>query len=155
MCNPGKLPTSRCVAGSRAPPLGSGPVSLGTALVIQGSSALTHTLLAHGLIDRINLLVYPVLLGKGKRFFSDDAKPSALKLESSKTGSSGVTVLSYTPSGPVKTGSFATGTPCLVTISGSRVSATSSSNFRHFALNSPAAIVFGSKIIVIIKPYSH
>ena len=83
----------------------------GPTLLIQGSSVLTHTLFAAGLIDRINLLVYPVVLGKGKRFFSDSAKPSALKLESSVTSPSGVVVNSYTSAGPVKTGSFAHSAP--------------------------------------------
>jgi dihydrofolate reductase len=83
----------------------------GPDLLIQGSSVLIHTLLANGLIDRITLLVYPVMLGRGKRLFSDTAKPTALKLESSKTGPSGIMANTYTPAGPAKTGSLGIDNP--------------------------------------------
>jgi dihydrofolate reductase len=79
----------------------------GPDLLIQGSSMLTQTLLKNDLIDRIQLLVFPVVLGSGKRFFGDGAKAMALKLENSKTSPSGVTLSTYTPAGAVKTGSFA------------------------------------------------
>ncbi len=78
----------------------------GPDLLTQGSSVLIQTLLEHGLIDEINLLIFPVVLGSGKRFFGDGAKGTALKLERSKTTPSGVTVNTYTPAGAVKTGSF-------------------------------------------------
>jgi dihydrofolate reductase len=80
----------------------------GPDILIQGSSGLIQTLLKNELIDQINLLVFPVLLGTGKRFFGDgtSTKPSALKLERSKTSPSGVTVITYSPTGAVKTGSF-------------------------------------------------
>ena len=42
-----------------------------SALVVWGSSTLTPVLLEHGLADEVLLLVYPILLGTGKRFFSD------------------------------------------------------------------------------------
>ncbi len=83
----------------------------GPDLLIQGSSVLIQTLLEHDLIDRINLLVFPVVLGSGKRFFSDGAKGMALSLESSKTSPSGVTINRYTPAGSVKTGSFESQAP--------------------------------------------
>ena len=78
----------------------------GPDLLTQGSSVLMQTLLEHGLIDEINLLIFPVVLGSGKRFFADGAKGTALKLERSKTTPSGVTVNTYTQAGAVKTGSF-------------------------------------------------
>jgi dihydrofolate reductase len=83
----------------------------GPDLLIQGSSVLIQTLLKHDLIDRIQLLVFPVVLGSGKRFFGNGAKGMALTLESSKTSPSGVTVNAYTPAGAVKTGSFAIDKP--------------------------------------------
>ena len=83
----------------------------GPDLLIQGSSVLIQTLLKNDLIDQINLLVFPVLLGSGKRFFGDGAKAMALKLESSNTSPSGVTVNRYTPAGAVKAGSFAPAKP--------------------------------------------
>ncbi|MDO7851357.1 dihydrofolate reductase family protein [Hymenobacter convexus] len=52
----------------------------GPDLLVWGSSTLTSALLAQGLADEVVLLVYPVLLGRGKRFFSDSAAPCALAL---------------------------------------------------------------------------
>ena len=83
----------------------------GPELLIQGSANLIQTLLAHDLIDRITLFVFPVVLGKGKRFFEDGAKPSAMKLEKSITSPSGVTMNTYTPDGAVKTGSMGPDNP--------------------------------------------
>jgi dihydrofolate reductase len=79
----------------------------GPDLQISGSSGLIQTLLAHDLIDEIRLLVFPVVLASGKRFFGHGAKAAALKLERSRTSASGVTMNTYTPAGAVKTGSFA------------------------------------------------
>jgi len=45
----------------------------GKNILTDGSSQLVHALLAHDLVDELHLLVYPVILGKGKRLFSDDA----------------------------------------------------------------------------------
>jgi dihydrofolate reductase len=78
----------------------------GPDLILWGSSTLTPMLLEHGLADEVLLLVFPVLLGKGKRFFSDGAAPRTLALASSKTAPSGVIISTYTPAGPLQTGSF-------------------------------------------------
>ena len=56
----------------------------GPGLILWGSSTLTSMLLEHGLADEVLLFVYPVLLGKGKRFFSDGTPPSRLALASTK-----------------------------------------------------------------------
>lgn len=79
----------------------------GPILLVQGSSELLQTLLAHDLIDEIRLLIYPVVLGKGKRFFGDGAMPAAFKLAGSSTSSSGVLITTYERAGEVRTGSFA------------------------------------------------
>ncbi len=79
----------------------------GPDLLIQGSSDLIQTLHANGLIDEFKLLVFPVVLGSGKRFFGATAEASALELIGSKTSSSGVTISTYRPAGAVRTGSFA------------------------------------------------
>lgn len=79
----------------------------GPTLMTQGSSDLIQTLLKHDLIDRFTLLIYPVVLGKGKRLFGEGSIPAALKLLDSKVSPSGVTVNSYERAGEVKTGSFA------------------------------------------------
>jgi dihydrofolate reductase len=75
-------------------------------LIVWGSSTLTPMLLEHGLADEVLLLVFPVLLGTGKRFFSDAAPPRELALVSTKAVPSGVIISTYRPSGPLRTGSF-------------------------------------------------
>lgn len=45
----------------------------GPDLIVRGSSTLTSVLLEHGLVEEVVLIVYPVLLGRGRRFFSDSA----------------------------------------------------------------------------------
>jgi dihydrofolate reductase len=78
----------------------------GPDLIVWGSSTLTPVLLEHGLADEILLLVFPVLLGTGKRFFSDGAPPRELALVGTRAVSSGVIISTYRPSGPLRTGSF-------------------------------------------------
>lgn len=65
-------------------------------IVISGSATLIQSLLKEGLIDQLNLLVYPVVIGSGKRLFSEDSK-ATLKLVDSKTFSGGVVALVYEP----------------------------------------------------------
>lgn len=78
----------------------------GPDMIVWGSSTLTPVLLEQGLADEVLLLVFPVLLGKGKRFFSENAAPRELSLVSTKAASSGVVISTYTPAGPLRTGSF-------------------------------------------------
>jgi dihydrofolate reductase len=75
-------------------------------LIVWGSSMLTPVLLEHGLADEVMLLVYPILLGTGKRFFPDGTPPRELALIHTKAAASGVVISTYTPSGPLRTGSF-------------------------------------------------
>lgn len=61
-----------------------------------GSIDFVHTLLAHGLFDELNLWVYPILLGAGKKVFDDGALPSVLRLlETPKADAEGVLLLRY------------------------------------------------------------
>jgi dihydrofolate reductase len=78
----------------------------GLDLIVWGSSTLTPLLLEHELADEVLLLVFPVLLGTGKRFFSDGTPPRELALVGTKTASSGVLISTYRPNGPLRTGSF-------------------------------------------------
>ena len=80
----------------------------GPTLLIQGSSVLIQSLLARGMIDELQLKVFPVLLGRGKRMFGEGSQPGAWRLTESKTSSTGVIMATYLPDGPVRTGSFAT-----------------------------------------------
>ncbi|MFN3911425.1 dihydrofolate reductase family protein [Hyphomonas sp.] len=78
----------------------------GPDLVVWGSSSVTPVLLEHGLADEVLLIVVPVLLGTGKRFFADGTPPCTLKLVRTRTGASGVLVNTYEPAGPLRTGAF-------------------------------------------------
>lgn len=78
----------------------------GPDLVVWGSSALTPMLLGNGLAEEIVLLVYPVLLGEGKRFFPEGTPAWELVLVGTKAASSGVVISTYRPGGPLRTGSF-------------------------------------------------
>lgn len=89
------------VQGVRRIKAGDGPD-----LIVWGSSTLTPVLLEHGLADEVLLLVFPVLLGTGKRFFSDGTPPRELALVGTKAAASGVILSTYKPSGPLRTGSF-------------------------------------------------
>src|SRR5207253_2172776 len=62
----------------------------GPDLIVWGSSTLAPVLLEHGLADEVLLLVFPVLLGAGKRLFSDSAPPRELALVSTKAAPAGV-----------------------------------------------------------------
>jgi dihydrofolate reductase len=75
----------------------------GPDLILWGSSTLTSTLLEHGLADEVLLIVYPVLLGKGKRFFAEGTSPRSFELVSTKPMSSGIIFNSYQVGGSLKT----------------------------------------------------
>ncbi|MGU3470743.1 dihydrofolate reductase family protein [Paenibacillus sp. D51F] len=66
---------------------------------VAGSSDLIQTLLRHELIDRMNIWQFPVLLGKGKRFFDSGTIPTALQLLESRTFPSGSVLLRYETAG--------------------------------------------------------
>ena len=79
----------------------------GPDLIVWGSSTLTPVLLEQGLVDEVVLLVYPVLLGPGKRCFSDRADPRELALVSSTATPTGVLVNTYRHVGSLRTESLA------------------------------------------------
>lgn len=90
------------VAGVRALKAGDGPD-----LLTQGSSELLQTLLQADLVDEVRLLTFPIVLGKGKRFFGDGARPAAFTLSSFQASPSGVVLTTHARAGEVQTGSFA------------------------------------------------
>jgi dihydrofolate reductase len=67
----------------------------GPDLIVWGSSTLTSVLLGQGLVDEVVLMVYPVLLGRGKRFFSDTVDPRELAFVSTKVTPTGVLINTY------------------------------------------------------------
>ena len=83
----------------------------GPKLLVQGSSGLLQTLLAKDLIDQFTFLIFPLVLGGGKKFFASGAMPAGLKLIDSKTSSTGVMMNRYVRAGAIETGSFALAEP--------------------------------------------
>src|SRR5438309_3040165 len=69
-----------------------------------GSGNLVQTLLRHDLVDRFNLLVYPLLLGTGKRLFGEGTVPAGLRLTSSQAFPRGAIHLAYERAGKPKHG---------------------------------------------------
>jgi dihydrofolate reductase len=74
---------------------------------VHGSCGLAQTLIENDLVDEYRLLVFPVMLGTGKRLFGSGAVPRTLRLVRSSTTSTGVVVSVYRPAGTLQTGSFA------------------------------------------------
>ena len=68
-------------------------------LLVPGSGALLRWLLANDLVDRLDLLIYPVIVGQGTRLFPDYGPDAALHLVNSRTTSAGVTIQTYRPTG--------------------------------------------------------
>jgi dihydrofolate reductase len=75
----------------------------GPDLILSGSSTLTSTLLDHGLADEVVLVVYPVLLGTGKRFFAEGTPARSFELVSTKAMPSGIILTTYKYAGPLIT----------------------------------------------------
>jgi dihydrofolate reductase len=74
----------------------------GLDLIVSGSSTLTSPLIEHGLADEVVLFVYPVLLGTGKRFFSEGTPARAFELASTRALPSGIVINSFKPAGSLK-----------------------------------------------------
>jgi len=79
----------------------------GPEIQVHGSSDLIQTLLEHDLVDELRLLIFPVVLGSGKRLFEEGAVPAGLKLADSRTSSTGVVYAQYERAGDVEYGSMA------------------------------------------------
>jgi len=76
----------------------------GGELQVHGSGALIRSLLADELVDEMNLLIVPVVVGQGTRLFPDAGPDAALELLGSRTTASGVTIQVYRPAGPPEYG---------------------------------------------------
>ena len=74
----------------------------GRDLILSGSSTLTSPLLEHGLVDEVLLVVYPLLLGRGKRFFAEGTPPRSFELVSTQTTPTGIIFTAYKVVGPLK-----------------------------------------------------
>jgi dihydrofolate reductase len=102
---------SHRLSGDTAEAVAELKASEGRDLLIQGSSSLYVPLLAAGLIDRLVLMTFPVLLGRGKRIFDGSERPGALKLVDHFVSNTGVVFATYEPAGEVPTGTFETKPP--------------------------------------------
>jgi dihydrofolate reductase len=71
----------------------------GRELQVHGSGQLVRFLLENDLLDRLNLLTFPVIVGAGRRLFPDSGVATGLALEESRTTQSGVTISVYRPTG--------------------------------------------------------
>ena len=66
-------------------------------IVVHGSAQLVQALLEHGLVDELRLMVFPVVLGAGKRLFGETSDKRPLRLTDSRTVGDGVEILTYQP----------------------------------------------------------
>ena len=80
--------------------------SEGADIKVWGSGELVQLLLKHDLVDELWLKIYPILLGKGKKLYSDETIPAAFKLTESCVTPSGVIFANYKRNGEVKTGTI-------------------------------------------------
>ncbi|MFE7582175.1 dihydrofolate reductase family protein [Streptomyces gardneri] len=80
--------------------------SLDGEIQMHGSGGLARTLLDHDLIDTLHLLVFPVILGAGRRLFSDGVRPTAFRHTAARTTGSGVAIHTYELVGRPEYGSY-------------------------------------------------
>lgn len=76
----------------------------GPDLYVFGSADMLQTLLAADLVDALELMIFPITLGKGKRLFQDGALPAAFKVTESQVTPNGIVIATYERDGDVKTG---------------------------------------------------
>jgi len=74
-------------------------------IVVHGSARLVQTLIEHDLVDELRLMVYPVVLGSGKRLFGETSDKKPLRLVDSKVVGDGVSILIYEPASEEASGS--------------------------------------------------
>lgn len=79
----------------------------GPDLLTQGSTDFLQTLLTHDLVDEMQIMTFPLILGKGKRLFGESVSPAAFTLQRTRASDRGVVFSRYVRAGEVKTGSFA------------------------------------------------
>jgi dihydrofolate reductase len=94
------------VAGVRALKEQDGPE-----LQVHGSATLLQTLIGAGLVDVFRVMIFPLVLGRGKRLFGDGTVPEGFELMSSSTASTGVIMATYRTGAEIKSGSFALDDP--------------------------------------------
>jgi dihydrofolate reductase len=74
---------------------------------VMGSGDLIQTLLEHDLVDELSLMIFPVVLGTGKKLFAEGTAPAGFRLAESRVTSGGVVICRYERAGEVKLGAHA------------------------------------------------
>jgi dihydrofolate reductase len=88
---------STLIKGNIAEEISSLKQQPGKEILVFGSGNLVNTLMRHDLVDEYRLMVFPVVVGSGKRLFKDGSDTTVLRLVRTETFGSGVVVLSYRP----------------------------------------------------------
>lgn len=88
---------ARLIKGNSAEEISRLKQEAGQDILVAGSGELVHYLQQHDLVDEYRLMVFPIVVGSGKRLFREGSEKQILKLTESKTFSSGVVVLTYQP----------------------------------------------------------
>jgi dihydrofolate reductase len=83
----------------------------GPEIQVHGSGNLVQTLLRHDLVDELRLIIFPLVLGTGKRLFADGTIPAGLKVVDSTVTGNGVMATVYERTGAIEYGSFALDEP--------------------------------------------
>ncbi len=91
---------SHVVKGDLATELGKLKDQYQQDIFIHGSGHLANSLLQQGLLDEVRLMVHPIVVGKGRKFFEEDTNVPALKLVDVMTYDSGIVLLTYQPTEP-------------------------------------------------------
>jgi dihydrofolate reductase len=88
---------SSLIEGDVAEAVGALREEDGGPILVAGSRTLVHTLMPHGLVDEYRLMVFPVVLGSGKRLFAETPDKTVLKLADTQSFPTGVVVHTYRP----------------------------------------------------------
>ncbi len=91
---------SRLIAGDLLDALTELKKQPGGEISITGSGTLVRSLLEAGLVDELQLLIHPVIVGRGKHLFEDGAEPRGMELAAIQTFQTGVLSLTYRPAAP-------------------------------------------------------
>lgn len=102
---------STLLPGEIVPAIAALKAQPGPDLQTIGSGHLIQTLQADALVDEYHVWMFPVVLGRGKRLFSETARPSALRLVRSQVSATGVVMSTYVPDGEIQPGSFPSAEP--------------------------------------------
>ena len=94
-----KWANTTVLSGDVAAAIGELKAKAGGELQVHGSGALVRWLLNYGLVDEMNLITFPVVVGEGTRLFPDASPARALDLVQSRATPGGVTIQVYRPTG--------------------------------------------------------